>query len=294
MENKIIEGTIIEIYIDGQIYNALVDKIDHEGIHAPPYLIVPKDNTWVIKNYPFPHEINFKTIHNECKFFATTSQFGNIKNNKIHYSGVKNLKELQIEAINRNIDIDDSFQNICNNIQKQLPSLEWQKQNLLDTSNRNLVSKEEFDDVYNYQNYSFSSMNYELRRNPNLEAPINNTIDKMKPLDKDIVVFRGIDEYDFLTLNIGDIFQSNGYFSTSISATLITGGACESNNGAVMRIYVPKGKKCIYIPGREKELLFSHGIILQLTNISYNMYNCLTNDKFNTNNQIVLFDFAML
>lgn len=161
-------------------------------------------------------------------------------------------------------------------------------------SNSNLISTEELDYVTNYKNYSFGLINEVLRENPNREAPINNIISKMLPLDKDIVVFRGISRFNFLPLIVGDIFESHGYLSTSMSATLITEGACELNGGAIMRIHVPKGKKCIYLPGGEKELLFSHGIRLQLINILYNKFYCLSNGEFNTNNNVVLFDFMML
>jgi len=40
-----------------------------------------------------------------------------------------------------------------------------------------------------------------------------------------------------------------------------------------MRIYVPHGKKCIYFPGNEKELIFSHHIELELlVDVSNGLY----------------------
>jgi hypothetical protein len=230
----------------------------------------------------------------ECELFASTFNYGNISSeDDIYASGPDNLKDLQFEAINRNINISYPFHIICNSIKNELPSIDWQTRNLLDMSNPNLVSREELNDVNNYGNYSYNSMNEYLRINPNKKAPINDIIAKMKPLDKDIIVFRYIKKFDFLP-PIGEIFKSYGYLSTTMSASLITKTQCKPNKGAVMRIHVPKGTKCIYLPGNERELLFSHGIELKLINISHNKFYCFSNNEFTSNNNIVLFDLIML
>ena len=231
---------------------------------------------------------------NRCYLFAGTYSYGHVISiNKIHTTGPDTLEDLHLEAINRNINVSYPFNMICNSIQNELPSLEWQKQNIWDMSDRNLVTKEELELINNYGNYSFSEMNEDLRRYPNQDALMNRTISKMLPIDKDIVVFRYIDTFKFLPLEIGQTFESYGYLSTSISAGLITEGACESNEGAVMRIHVSRGTKCIYLPGRERELIFSHGISLQLINVTYNKFYCLKNGKFSTDNDIILYDFVM-
>lgn len=279
--------------IQGQNYNFPITLIDSQGIHASTYIIIPQDNKWPVQSYHFL-QVPAMTEGTKCELFATTYQYGRVKSlEKIYTTGPTTLKDLKVEAINRNINISDRYHVICKSIQNELPSLEWQKQNILDMSNRDLVSKEELDLVNSYGSYSFSSMNNDLRYHPNQEAPINRTIDKMQPLDKDIIVFRGINRFNFLPLNIGEIFDSYGYLSTSMSATLITEGACQLNEGAVMKIRVSKGTKCIYLPSTERELLFSHGIKLQLIDVFYNSLYCPKDDNFATNKNVVLFDFIM-
>jgi hypothetical protein len=223
----------------------------------------------------------------ECLLFARTRKYGFIENEKdIFFSGTDDLYH---EVINRNINTSYPLHVICNSIKNEIPSIEWQKQNLLDMSNRDLVSLNELKDVSSYSAYEYEWMNEELRFNPNIDASINTTINKMQGLDKDIVVFRHIKTYDYLRINLGGIFNSYGYLSTTMSGELITKTAC-TENGAVMRIHVSKGTKCIYIPGYEKELLFPHGIQLQLVKVSYNSFYC----SGNTDNNIIVYDFVML
>jgi hypothetical protein len=233
--------------------------------------------------------------NNKCDLFITTYDYGKIESeDDLFTNGINTLEDLHLEAINRNINISYPFHVICTSIQNEFPSLEWQKQNMLYMSDRDLVSEEELESVRSYGSYSFTTMNGILRKYPDREALLNVTIDKMNPLDKDIVVFRYIKLFNFLPLTIGETFDSYGYLSTSISAAGITGAACSYKKVAVMRIHVPKGKKCIYLPGSEKELLFSHGISLQLLNIQHNNFYCFKKDKFSTDNNIVLYDFIML
>lgn len=79
-----------------------------------------------------------------------------------------------------------------------------------------------------------------------------------------------------------------------MSSKLVTGVLCGLNSGAMMRIKVPQGKKCIVLPGNEYELLFPHDIQLQLIDILYNKFYCIQKDEFTTDNNIVIFDFIML
>jgi hypothetical protein len=156
-------------------------------------------------------------------------------------------------------------------------------------SNRELISEEELEAVNRYVSYGFSTMNRTLRNYLGSEAPIN----KMLPLDKNIIAFRYIREYKFLPLDIGDIFESNGYLSTTISGKWMTKAVCESNQGVVMRIHFSKGTKCIYVPGHEYELLFAHGVKLQLMGIYKNSFYCLSNNQLTTNNNIVVYEFVI-
>jgi hypothetical protein len=70
-----------------------------------------------------------------------------------------------------------------------------------------------------------------------------------------------------------------GYLSTSFSASHIIQVGCESesNSLSIMCINVPKGKKCIYIPGREHELLFPHNTEIEMLSKTENQtFSCIS------------------
>lgn len=226
--------------------------------------------------------------------YATTFEWGRVESKQhIYATEMQSIQELRREAINRNIDIDDSPDLIYDAIRNQVPSIEWQMQNILDMSNRTIVSEEEFLMADSYGSYGFSTMNLYLRNLPDSKAPLNATIDKLTPLEKDIVVYRFVKKFDYLPRAKGSMFTSDGYLSTSICAAAISAAAC-GEGGAVMRIYVPHGKKCIYFPGREKELLFPHHIELELlVDVSHGFY-CSSKGGFVLNDRIPVYDFIML
>lgn len=296
--NLLINKIDIPYYNISDINNMSQDKINE----LAKLLKMNGNNVDNIKNIlRYLHKLNEimedenLTDTNECDLYAGTFNYGYIDSfDDIYETGPDSLKDLKYEAINRGINISDSFSVICKHIKNELPSLNWQKQNIFDMSNQELVSEKEFKDVNDYGSYTFRTMNENLRKFPDRQAPINQTINKMQPLEKDIIVFRSVDKSEFLPLNVGDIFNSYGYLSTSMSSTLITKVRCSSNKGAVMKIRVPRGKKCIFLPGKEYELLFPHNIQLQLINVHYNKFYCFKNDEFNTDNNVVIFEFIML
>jgi hypothetical protein len=219
--------------------------------------------------------------------WKSTISYGSIHatNDDIRDEGIEDLPELYLHAIARDIDISLNVKDICEKIKEQIPSKEWQIKNLLTMSNRDLVSEESLKQVSDYGSYSFENMNISLREGWTNESPINDTISKMEPLDKDIIVFRYLRRYKFLPTIPGSIFDSKGYLSTTMDPLLASNAVCNSiipfdaNYGAIMKIKIPAGKKAIYLPGREKELLLPHDIKLLLTGFSKKKYVCPSKDR---------------
>ena len=166
-------------------------------------------------------------------------------------------------------------------------------------ANRDLVSPKEFKLIESYWSYGFEPMNNELRYG-SLSAPLNNIISRLPPLDKDITVFRYVHKYNYLPTDIGKIFTSTGYLSTTMGAFLTSKAICTSKiqrkkQMAIVKINVPKGTRAIYIPSNEKELLFSHNIQLKLTDYDVGKFVCKTNkDACEVINGIPFFTFEMI
>ena len=167
-----------------------------------------------------------------------------------------NTPEDEIIYKNPSISVDL----ICKQIQEKAPSIEWQKRNLEQTANFDIHIKEF---IMNYISYSYNSINENLRTSTPYRKNLilNDAIDTMEPLEKDIYVIRYI-KGDFLPEK-GD-FRSLGYLSTSINyaAYLET---IETQNLSLMRIKVPRGNKAILVSNpNEMELIFKHDIILEV------------------------------
>jgi hypothetical protein len=217
-----------------------------------------------------------------CKIWVSTFRYGRVQTQKDTYTtGIYKLVDLYLQAIRRNIDIDLGEEKICELIKNQTPSLEWQGQILIELSDQNIITEDELNLVRSYGNYSFSSMNNALRRNPMREAPINDIISKLSPLPNDIVVFRYVDKHDYLPTYIGKIFVSQGYLSTTMDAAMVTKAVCQDTKnqesikeGAIMQINIPAGARAVYLSGDEKELLFSHNIELKLINYTKGKFIC--------------------
>lgn len=221
---------------------------------------------------------------------------------KFFNHGIEDLPELYLNAISRGIPISLTTEEICHAIKEQTPSKEWQTNNLKMMANRDLISEEEVRLISSYGSYSFENMNLRLREGWSSTAPINDTIAKTEPIDKDIVVFRFLWKYKFLPTVQGEIFVSKGYLSTSMDPLLADNAVCNdiyepgSTDGAIMKIKVPAGKRAIYLPGPEKELLFPHDIKLVLTNFSKRKYVCPTKDRKTCHiiENMRVFEFTML
>jgi len=238
-----------------------------------------------------------------CEIWKSTTSYGSIfTNDEIYNYGIETLSELYLHAISRGIDISLNVQDICQKIKEEIPSKEWQNKNLLDMSDRTLVSEESLKDVTDYGSYSFRHMNNSLRLGWTKRSPINDIIAKMEPLDKEIVVFRFLRNYKFLSTVEGSIFESKGYLSTTMDPLHTGNAVCNeiipsnSTQGAIMKIKVPIGKKAIYLPGFEKELLFPHDIKLILTKFSNGKFVCPTKDRKTCHilNNVPVFEFLMI
>lgn len=80
---------------------------------------------------------------------------------------------------------------------------------------------------------------------------LNKAIDKLPPLDEDIVVTRNLD----VPFNMHDVCESQGYLSTSLSPD-------REVTQHTLRILVPKGNRVFYLPETD-EVILKHGVKLQ-------------------------------
>lgn len=196
-----------------------------------------------------------------------TDKWGSVTKEKLakHYLPTSkvsvNKSELCLSALSRGIDIDKGPDYIKEEYLKQFPSVEWQVENLSDFSK---LTSDERKLVFTYIGYGYEPINQWFRLGGNdKDHPyytIQKVIEKMPPLDTDIVVYRYVrtvqGEYE-----PGDVISVSGYLSTSFDEFLVSGAVCRAakRRMKMMKIYVPKGKKAIYIPSNETELLFAHG-----------------------------------
>lgn len=184
-----------------------------------------------------------------------------------------NLDELYLSAHMSGIEIILSPDEIYNKLKVQLPTIEWQKQNMTITST---IDKEDKKLINRYIDYDSISMNNDLRKNPSKNAKLNDVINITNDLEKDIIVFRSISKPTEKIPKSG-IFKSYGYLSTSFNPYLYSETIQKKPNAQILKIYIPKGKKAIYIPSHEYELIFPHNIELEI--MSYSRKKFLNVDK---------------
>jgi hypothetical protein len=148
---------------------------------------------------------------------------------------------------------------LCKKLLNQLPDPNWQADMIIWYTS---LPDEEKDTINSYVSYGYEYMNESLRRNPKAYALINKSIEKAIPLPNDIIVYRYMSkEY----LPEYGTFIHHGYLSTSYLASVVFRPSCQTEASSnILRLIVPKGTKCIYIPSRESELIFSHGSELQI------------------------------
>ncbi len=162
--------------------------------------------------------------HRGCYLFVFSMTGGEESNS---YQSDKT--DLYLEAINRNVSITNlTTKQICKKVMETIPSVMWQRDNL---RRQFLLSKNPkwrlaLGVIHSYKSYGYKSINYSLRRGEEEEANINELIDQLIPLDKDIYVFRlatmtkqGLGEKIYRQQHtINKPFVSKGYLSTSINS----------------------------------------------------------------------------
>lgn len=190
----------------------------------------------------------------DCPLWVGTISWGHVTNvNTIKARPVQNLSEhLRLRGVNT-----------CEELQKQFPSIDWQKHNIVAVTS---LSDSDKKLLYDYGSYDYEYMNNVLRNYPDRPARINDIIALMTPLDKEIIVYRYVNDHSYLPKIPGTIFTSYGYLSTSMNIVHVMEAINDIPNSALMKIIVPSGKKALYLPNpREVELLFPHNIQLLLT-----------------------------
>lgn len=227
-----------------------------------------------------------------CPFYAGTMSFGSIKATDRITARSLSSQDLYLEAFNRGLDTTLSLSDICSLLQSQIPDIEWQRQMLYWHST--LTSGEQ-DTINSYTSYGYNRMNDSLRMYPDQEAEMNAIIDKAPPLLNDIVVYRYISEVSQLPDE--GLVVHNGYLSTTFLASLVARASCEDDRKklAVMRIVVPKGVRCIYVPSYEYELIFSHKTqLMVLGKSSEEMVCSVDNDTKDEITTVPIYQVEML
>lgn len=177
-------------------------------------------------------------------------------------SGKSIRKELSI----RGVPSDGSFDEICDIYKSLIPSIEYQKENLLWRARQ---SKEFNKYLADYINYGSESINEMLRRGESDRASIefNETLLKAPGVDKDLFLYRVTSEFPMP--DIGGRFTSLGFMSTSISSNMVV----NNDREYILKIFVPKGSPMIWYPSHEKEYLLPHGMIFEVVDKKKVLYN---------------------
>jgi len=197
------------------------------------------------------------------------------------------IKDLYLEAIVRDIDLNQSDFGICQDIHYQLPPINWFNQMLYWASN---LPQDDKNIVNTYIGLdAYIGINESLRIHPTQKAPLNDIIKKAPPLPHDIIVFRIVKNF---IPQIG-IMKSYGYLSTSYSLIGMRDeiNICIKNNTlksrSLMRIKVPAGTQCIYSP-YISELIFPHNINIAVYTNSLKTIPCkVLKDKSIKKSQIL-------
>ena len=158
---------------------------------------------------------------------------------KFHVSYINSLYDLYMHAVLRGIDLSLSTDEVCQAISKEYPSVEWQQKNMEALKSSKITDKQR-KTVIDYQGSGYTKQNGELRKNPKRKAPINDVINKMPPLDKDIVVYRYVQNpLTFLPAlgKKGGVFHSNGYMSTTFDPMVFSQSNCMPYIPPEMNLY---------------------------------------------------------
>jgi hypothetical protein len=189
--------------------------------------------------------------------------------------GYISKSQLCLSSLTRGIDINQNADKIKEEYLSQLPDAEWQL-DAIDAYAK--LSRDAQNMIEDYVSYGYEITNTSLRHalaDSSRKIPQNSglyviqqSIDKMPPLDKNIIVYRYV--HRIKDYNIGDIDTFGGYLSTSFDDLMISERSCGYDDEMmrkpliIMKIHVPKGTKALYIPSEETELIFSNNTQMKL------------------------------
>ena len=178
----------------------------------------------------------------ECPYAVSTLSFGYVvQYDELFEENIESLVDLYLNAINRGISITQSSEEeVCKQLSSQIPTIEWQRKFIMWYTTVWEADKRLISD---YVSHGFSFMNRKLRDNPEAQAPINKVIARAPPLTTNIIVFRYLDA----ELPLGRVVIT-GYLSTTFDALYTVKTACKNKKHSVMRISIPAGTRCLYIP----------------------------------------------
>jgi hypothetical protein len=128
-----------------------------------------------------------------------------------------------------------------------------------------------------YASWDSDRVNNSLIIDPEQDAPLNSIIANLEPLEKDILVYRYIRKYEiqgtdqkssfYLPPASGEYIYYS-YLSTSFLASFVVHNSCLRDVVGIMVISVPRGSRCMYIPGlisrQEYEIVFPHKTVLEI------------------------------
>jgi hypothetical protein len=195
-----------------------------------------------------------------CDVAYTTYSWGGVSKDSHMRKRLWKPCNLYIEALNRRIDISSPINQICQNIQNHLPDVEWEKRQLFWFTK---LSNDEQGLITSYVSYGFENMNTSLRNGWSYEAPINAIIAKSEPLPNDVTVYRYTSDAESYTKPDQEV-TLKGYLSVSFSASHVVKAAFSGKKYSIMRIFIPKGTRCVFIPSDEYELILPHNTTLMI------------------------------
>jgi hypothetical protein len=157
-------------------------------------------------------------------------------------------------------------------LKSQFPSLRWQLTQLQELA---ALPTEQREAVGAYANHDSDKINNELLAQPDQVPLFNQIIEHLTPLDHDIVVWRYIRAYE-----LGGGRKNPAYLPPASGEYeyVITYHGYRYEVLALMRITVPKGTKCLYVPssvGRiEYEILLPHRTRLRVDGKEQQSFVC--------------------
>lgn len=169
--------------------------------------------------------------------------------------------QLQLAAQLLDLDPELPPEVLCQQITELAPSKAWCIANMTAASHLDDETKIQ---IRYYVSYGYDRINSSLRHpyfDPNL-LRMNQAIETLPPLEKDIVVLRRINRK--IGLPESGPFVSLGYLSTSVAYSSYLSRPEIAQQGSILRIRVPAGTHALFVPGNEEELIFKHGITLDV------------------------------